>query len=82
VSRQRFQGGVTWNKTRYDRFTILNLDGYQGRGIWLWQVGNDISGQLGYTEALILAPMSRAASRAARQIFSPYDARSSTPNIC
>src|SRR6267143_2556770 len=49
VSRQRFQGGVTWNKTRWDRFTILNLDGHQGRGTWLWQVGNDISGQQGYT---------------------------------
>src|SRR5229473_3270102 len=70
VSRQRFQGGVTWNKTRFDRFTILNLDGHQGRGIWLWQVGNDISGQLGYTETLILRrwPMSRATSRAARQM--------------
>ena len=62
VSRQRFQGGVTWNKTRFDRFTILNLDGHQGRGIWLWQVGNDISGQLGYTEALILASLANVQS--------------------
>jgi len=71
VSRQRFQGGVTWNKTRYDRFTILNLDGHQGRGIWLWQVGNDISGQLGYTEALILASLANVQS----------GLRSSTPNF-
>src|SRR6266850_3236922 len=62
VSRQRFQGGVTWNNTRYDRFTILNLDGHQARGIWLWQVGNDISGQLGYTENLILASLANVQS--------------------
>ncbi len=62
VSRQRFQGGVTWNKTRWDRLTILNLDGHQGRGTWLWQVGNDISGQLGYTESLILASLANVQS--------------------
>jgi exopolysaccharide biosynthesis operon protein EpsL len=62
VSRQRFQGGVTWNKNRYDRFTILNWDGHQGRGIWLWQLGNDISGQLGYTETLILASLANVQS--------------------
>ena len=70
VSRQRFLGGVTWNNTRYDRFTILNLDGHQGRGIWLWQVGNDISGQLGYTETLILASLANVQS----------GVQSSTPN--
>src|SRR6267378_3938450 len=71
VSRQRFQGGVTWNKTRWDRFTILNLDGHQGRGTWLWQVGNDISGQLGYTESLILASLANVQS----------GFQSSTPNF-
>jgi exopolysaccharide biosynthesis operon protein EpsL len=71
VSRQRFQGGVTWNKTRWDRFTILNLDGHQGRGTWVWQVGNDISGQLGYTESLILASLANVQS----------GVQSSTPNF-
>jgi exopolysaccharide biosynthesis operon protein EpsL len=71
ASRQRFQGGVTWNKTRWDRFTILNLDGHQGRGTWLWQVGNDISGQLGYTESLILASLANVQS----------GFQSSTPNF-
>ena len=61
-SRQRFQGGVTWNKTRYDRFTVLNWDGHQGQGIWLWQVGNDISGQLGYTETFALASLANVQS--------------------
>ncbi len=71
VSRQRFLGGVTWNNTRYDRFGVLNLDGHQGQGIWLWQVGNDISGQLGYTETLILASLANVQS----------GVQSSTPNV-
>ncbi len=71
VSRQRFQGGVTWNKTRYDRFSFLNWDGHQGRGIWLWQVGNDISGRLGYTETSILASLANVQS----------GVQSSTPNL-
>jgi exopolysaccharide biosynthesis operon protein EpsL len=71
VSRQRFQGGVTWNKTRYERFTILNLDGHQGQGTWLWQLGNDISGQLGYTETFALAWLANIQS----------DVQSSTPNF-
>jgi len=71
VSRQRFQGGVTWNKTRYDRFTVLNGDGHQGQGIWVWQVGNDISGQLGYTETFGLASLANIQS----------GVQSSTPNF-
>jgi exopolysaccharide biosynthesis operon protein EpsL len=71
VSRQRFQGGVTWNKSRFDRFAILNWDGHQGRGIWLWQLGNDISGQLGYTEISTLASLANVQS----------GIQSSTPNV-
>jgi exopolysaccharide biosynthesis operon protein EpsL len=71
VSRQRFQGGVTWNKTRYDRFIGLNWDGHEARGIWLWQAGNDISGQLGYTENLVLASFANIQS----------GIQSSTPNV-
>ncbi len=62
VSRQRFQGGVTWNQIRYGRFTILNFDGHEGRGTWLWQLGSDISGQLGYTETFGLASLANVQS--------------------
>ncbi len=55
VSRQRFQAGLTWNKTRYDRFTDLDLTGREARAVWLWQFGNDLAGQLGYTETFSLA---------------------------
>jgi len=56
VSRQRFQGGYTWSATRFNRLTDLDFEGHDARATWFWQVGNDLSGQLGYTENLALAP--------------------------
>ena len=56
LSRQRFQAGYTWNATRYDHFSDLDLNGHDARALWLWQLGNDLSGQLGYTDNLALAP--------------------------
>jgi exopolysaccharide biosynthesis operon protein EpsL len=56
VSRQRFQAGYTWTATRFNRLTDLDFDGHDARAIWLWQLGNDLSGQLGYTENFALAP--------------------------
>lgn len=56
VSRQRFQGGYTWNATRFNRLTDLDFDGHDAKATWLWQIGNDLSGQLGYTENFALAP--------------------------
>jgi len=70
VSRQRFQGGLTLNNTNYDRFTVLNFDGYDGRAIWQWQIGNELSGQLGYTEILALSSLANIQS----------GVQSSTPN--
>jgi len=62
VSRQRFLGGLTWNDNRYDRFTVLNFDGYQGRAAWLWQVGNELSGQLEYKQTRALASLANVQS--------------------
>ena len=56
VSRQRFQAGYTWSATHFNRFTDLDFDGHEAKALWLWQIGNDLSGQLGYTENLALAP--------------------------
>jgi len=55
LSRQRFQVDYTWNATRFNRTTELDFDGHDARAIWLWQLGNDLSGQLGYAETLSLA---------------------------
>jgi exopolysaccharide biosynthesis operon protein EpsL len=70
VSRQRFLGGLTLNNTSYDRFTVLNFDGHDGRAIWQWQVGNELSGELGYTETLALSSLANIQG----------DVQSSTPN--
>jgi exopolysaccharide biosynthesis operon protein EpsL len=63
VSRQRFQAGYTWNATRFNRFTDLDFNGHDARVVWLWQLGNDASGQLGYAETLALASFANTQSR-------------------
>ena len=55
VGRQRIQAGFSYNFWRYDRFKQLDFEGYDARALWLWQVGNDLSGQLGYTSSEALA---------------------------
>jgi len=62
VSRQRFQGGMSWNETRYDRFKILDLPGHDGRATWLWEAGDHFDGRLGYTETLALASLANVQS--------------------
>jgi exopolysaccharide biosynthesis operon protein EpsL len=56
ISRQRFQAGYAWNAIRFNRLTDLDFDGHDTRATWLWQLGNDLSGQIGYAENLALAP--------------------------
>jgi exopolysaccharide biosynthesis operon protein EpsL len=56
LSRQRFQAGYAFNATRFNRFTDLDFNGHDVRALWLWQLGNDLSGQVGYTENFALAP--------------------------
>ena len=63
VSRQRFQAGYTWNATRYNQYTDLDSDGHDARASWMWQLGNDASGQLGYTETFALASFAFTQSR-------------------
>jgi exopolysaccharide biosynthesis operon protein EpsL len=48
-SRQRFQGGLILNDTRYRHLSDLDFRGHDGRALWSWQVGRDWSGQLGYS---------------------------------
>jgi len=55
VSRQRFQVGYTWSDNRYNRFSDIDYTGRDARAIWMWQLGNNLNGQLGYTETLSLA---------------------------
>jgi exopolysaccharide biosynthesis operon protein EpsL len=63
ASRQRFQGGYTRSATRYNQYTDLDSYAHDARATWLWQLGNDASGQLGYTETSALAPFAFTQSR-------------------
>lgn len=58
VSRQRFKAGYAVNEARYHRFKDLNFDGYNGQALWLWELGNQASGRLGYSESYALASLS------------------------
>src|SRR5438034_7206056 len=68
VSRQRFQASFSRIDTRYDQLTALDFTGHEGRAAWLWQLGNDASGQLGYTETSALASFANVVSFANIQI--------------
>src|SRR5690349_4840794 len=50
VGRQLFVGGYAINHVAYDRFSDLSYTGREGRGIWFWQLGNSLSGQVGFTD--------------------------------
>jgi exopolysaccharide biosynthesis operon protein EpsL len=63
VSRQRFQVDYAWNATRFNRSTDLDFNGHDARAAWLWQLGNDASGQLGYAETFALASFANTQSR-------------------
>ena len=57
VHRQRFLAGVRWDQHRYDRYNVLDFTDHDGHAIWKWQAGNDLAGELGYTETLELASL-------------------------
>lgn len=58
VSRQRFLGEVSVNHNRYSRLDELDFNGRNLRGAWLWQVGEPLSGQLGFSDARRLSSFS------------------------
>jgi exopolysaccharide biosynthesis operon protein EpsL len=64
VSLQRFQLDYTHHEDRYSRFTDLDFAGHDARAVWLWQLGSDASGQLGYEESVALASFAYIQSRA------------------
>lgn len=68
VSRQSFVGGLAWNDTRYQQFTFLDLTGRAGRAVWQWQVGDALTGKLGYTETRTLASFANVQSGGVQSI--------------
>jgi hypothetical protein len=57
AGRQRFQAAYNQNNQRYQHFTDRNFDGYDEHATWLWQLGNEWSGQVGGTETRALASL-------------------------
>jgi len=55
VSLQRLVGSLTFNSTRYQRFSALDFNGHDLRGSWLWQAGKDLRGELGFSDTNSLA---------------------------
>lgn len=49
ISRQQVRFNASRTQARYNHFGLLDNDGHDILGQWLWQVGNDLSGQLRYT---------------------------------
>lgn len=62
VSRQRFLATTSWGQTHYQRFSRLDFDSHDLQGSWLWQLGDQWNGQLGYIETKTLASLSNVQS--------------------
>ena len=71
VRRQRFLAGLRWDQHRYDRYSVLDFTDHDGQAIWKWQAGNDLSGELGYTEKLELASLSNIQGNVQSSIPNP-----------
>ena len=56
VSLQRFTATLTYNSLHYDHFRVLDYDGYNLRGSWLWAIGRNLSGEIGASDSYSLAP--------------------------
>lgn len=55
ISRQRFRAGLAFHESRFERNKQLNFGGHDASAVWLWQLGNDLNGDLGYTRSKTLA---------------------------
>lgn len=55
IGRQRLTASVSENRVRYNDLDILDYDGYNIAAGWQWQAGNDLSGNLRYSNRRYLA---------------------------
>lgn len=62
LSRQRFLGGIGWDRTSYDRFDFLDFTGRRGQAVWQWRAGSDLSGEIGYMETSALSSLANVPS--------------------
>jgi hypothetical protein len=55
AGNQRFVANAAFNGVRYQRFTLLDFNGHDARGSWLWRVGDVASGEVGAADTYSLA---------------------------
>lgn len=75
-SRQMFDAGWAWNIVRFNKFDDLDLTGHEGHATWLYQLGNDLSGQIGYTDRKAQAAFAGVGAR----VFDPLTVRTAFAN--
>lgn len=57
LGRQRIAAELRFDRQRFDRFDVLDLDGRHGQFAWHWQAGDHAAGRIGYGETLALASL-------------------------
>lgn len=72
VGRQRIRLDARGDQYLFDRFSDLNHFAYAGSATWLWELGNDLSGTLGYARAQRLAALTEV-QRAVRRMVTTDD---------
>lgn len=55
VSRQQFILNADLNQSRYNKFSTLDFDGQDLRGLWRWEAGSLLNGDLGVSRSKSLA---------------------------
>lgn len=56
IGRQLFSGSAKVTKVAFDNYEQLNYNGKEVQGVWAWQLGNHLQGNLGGSYAQTLAP--------------------------
>jgi exopolysaccharide biosynthesis operon protein EpsL len=62
-SQQRFEGAVTWYRTKYRHFKDLDYDGHTARAVWNYSFMHRLTGTLGASETEGLASFSNIQGR-------------------
>ena len=63
VSRQQFLFSADLTQSRYDKLSNLNFDGEDLRGMWRWEVGPWLNGDLGVARSKYLANFATTLNR-------------------
>lgn len=71
LGRQRIVAELRFDRQRYERFDVLDLDGHHGQLAWHWQAGDHAEGRIGYGETLTQASLANVQG----------GVQSSTPNF-